>query len=148
MDVGEYISIDNQQLKDKDFYKKLNEDPKRKHGNIVNNIIESLKKQELLFTSTAKKLTISNIRTQQFHISPNLHKSNILERPVVSLVECHTSKISKFFHHYLTPHAEALPYYIKDTGDFIKKLLEQKNIRRDISCHLRCKTHIHQYSKP
>ena len=63
MDVGEYISIDNQQLKDKDFYKKLNEDPKRKHGNIVNNIIESLKKQELLFTSTAKKLTISNIRT-------------------------------------------------------------------------------------
>ena len=79
MDVGEYMSIDNQQLKDKNFYKKLNEDPKRKHDNIVNNTIESLKKQELLFTSTAKKLTISNIRTQQFHISPNLHKSNILE---------------------------------------------------------------------
>ena len=148
MDVGEYISKDNQQLKGKNFHKKPNEDPKRKHGKIVNNTIESSKKQELLFTSTAKKRTTSNIRTQQFHISRKLHKPNISERPVVSSVECHTSNISKFFHHYLTPHAEALPCYIKDTDDFIKKLLEKKNIRRDISCHLRYKTLIHQSSKP
>ena len=57
MDVEEYISKANQQLKDENFYKKLNEDPTRKHNDIVNNIIEIFKKQELLSTSTAKALT-------------------------------------------------------------------------------------------
>ena len=53
MSVEEYISKANQQLKEDNFYKKLNEEPTRKHNDIVNNIIESFKKQELLSTSTA-----------------------------------------------------------------------------------------------
>ena len=63
MDVEEYISKANQQLKDKNIYKKLNEDPTRKHNDIASNIIESFKNQELLYTSTAKKLTINEVRT-------------------------------------------------------------------------------------
>ena len=31
-------------------------------------------------------------------------------RPVVSSVECHTSKISKFVDHYLQPHTKSLSY--------------------------------------
>ena len=53
MNVEEYISKANQQFKEDNFYKKLNEEPTRKHNDIVNNIIESFKKQELLSTSTA-----------------------------------------------------------------------------------------------
>ena len=64
MNVEEYISKANQQLKEDNFYKKLNEEPTRKHNDIVNNIIESLKKQELLCTSTAEKLTTNEVRTQ------------------------------------------------------------------------------------
>ena len=45
MDVQEYVSKANQDLKDENFYKKLNEDPTRKHGGIVNNTKESFKKQ-------------------------------------------------------------------------------------------------------
>ena len=48
MDVDEYISKANQQLTDGNFYKTLNEDPTRKHSDIVNSTIESFKKQELL----------------------------------------------------------------------------------------------------
>ena len=55
MDVQECVSKANQQLKDENFYKKLNEDPTRKHSGIVNNAKESFKKQRLLSTSTAKK---------------------------------------------------------------------------------------------
>ena len=57
MDVDEYISKANQQLTDGNFYRKLNEDPTRKHSEIVNSTIKSFKKQELLSTSIAKKLT-------------------------------------------------------------------------------------------
>ena len=64
MNVEEYISKANQQIKEYNFYKKLNEEPTRKHNDIVNNIIESLKKQELLCTSTAEKLTTNEVRTQ------------------------------------------------------------------------------------
>ena len=44
MDVGEYIIKANQQLTEGNFYSKLNEDPTRKHSDIVNNTIESFKK--------------------------------------------------------------------------------------------------------
>ena len=64
MNVEEYISKANQQFKEDNFYKKLNEEPTRKHNDIVNNIIESLKKQELLSTSTAEKLTTNEVTTQ------------------------------------------------------------------------------------
>ena len=43
------------------------------------------------------------------------------ERRVVSLVNCHTSKISKLFDHNLQPHGQALPSYVKDSKNFIEK---------------------------
>ena len=70
MDVQEYISKVNHQLKDKNFDKKVHEDPTRRRNDIVNNIIDSFKKQELLFTSTAKKSTTNEVRTPEFHILP------------------------------------------------------------------------------
>ena len=99
----------------------------RKHNDIVNNIIETFKKQELLSTLTAKTLTTNEVRTPKFHILPKIHKPSIPGRPVLSSVECHTSKISKFVDHYLKPHAEALPSYIKDIADFINKINDTEN---------------------
>ena len=49
-------------------------------------------------------------------------------RLVVSLVEYHTSKISKFVDHYPEPHVEAPPSYIKDTADFINKINDAENV--------------------
>ena len=126
MDVEGCISKANQQPKDENFYRNINEDPTRKHNDTVNIIIESFKKQELPSTSTAKILTTNEVRTPQFHILPKLHKPYIPGRPVISSVECHTSKTSTFVDHYLKPHAEALSSYIKDTADFIKKINDQK----------------------
>ena len=52
MEGYEYISKANQQLTDETFYKIINEDPTRKHSDIVNN---SKDKKELLSTATAAK---------------------------------------------------------------------------------------------
>ena len=50
---------------------------------------------------------------------------------VLSSVECHTSKISKFVDHYSQPHAKSLPSYMKDTSDFINRINETKDINKD-----------------
>ena len=102
LDVKDYIAKANEQLQDNSFYQKLNADPTAKHSDIVNSAIESVRKQELLSDSTASKLTVDAVRTPQFHIFPKVHKTNIPGKPVVSSVEFHTSKISKFFDHYFS----------------------------------------------
>ena len=50
---------------------------------------------------------------------------------MVSSVECHTSKISKFVDHYLQPHAKSLPSHVKATSDFINRINETKDINKD-----------------
>ena len=131
LDVKDYIAKANEQLQDNSFYQKLHVDPTAKHSAIVNSVIESFRKQELLSNSTASKLIVDEVRTPQFHIFPKVHKTNIPGRPAVSSVECHTSKISKFVDHYLQPHAKSLPSYVKDTSDFINRINETKDINKD-----------------
>ena len=104
MDIDEFSSKANQLLIDGNSYRKLNVDPSRKHSDIVNNTIKFIKKQELLSTSIAKKLTTNDVKTSKFHSFPKMHKPSIPERPVVSSVECYTSKISKFAKNYFKPH--------------------------------------------
>ena len=130
-DVKDYIAKANEQLQDNSFYQKLNVHPTVKHSHIVNSAIESFRKQELLSNSTASKLTVDKGRTRQFHIFAKVHKTNIPGRPVVSSVECHASKISKFVDHYLQPHAKSLPSYIKDTSDFTNRINKTKDINKD-----------------
>ena len=59
------------------------------------------------------------------------HKKDILGRPVVSSIDCHTSKLSKFFDHYLQPHPKAPTTYVKGTTDFINKLENVKDTSKD-----------------
>ena len=130
LDVKDYIAKANEQLQDNSFYQKLNVHPTVKHSDIVNSAIASFRKQELLSNSTASKLTEDEVSTPQFHIFPKVHKTNIPGRPVVSSVECHASKISKFVDHYLQPHAKSLPSYIKDTSDFTNRINKTKDINK------------------
>ena len=52
-----------------------------------------------------------------------MHKENNPGRPVINLTNCHTCKISRFLDHNLQPLVRKMPSYIKDTNDFIKKLI-------------------------
>ena len=63
LEVKDYIARANEQLQDNSFYQKLNVDPTAKHSDIVNSAIESFRKQELLSSSTASKLTVDEVRT-------------------------------------------------------------------------------------
>ena len=41
---------------------------------------------------------------------------------IISSINCHTYKISKYVDHYLQPVMKEIPSYVKDTNDFINKI--------------------------
>ena len=51
-----------------------------------------------------------------------VYKEGNNDRPVVSSIDCHTTKISKYIDHKLQPHVKELKSYVKDFTDFIRKI--------------------------
>ena len=52
--------------------------------------------KNLLTLKTGKSLLEEKIKTPEFHLLPKIHKANNPGRPVISSVNCHTSRISEF----------------------------------------------------
>ena len=48
-------------------------------------------------------------------LSEGIHKANNPGRPVISSVNCHTSRISELVDYYLQPEVKKLKSYVKDT---------------------------------
>ena len=61
---------------------------------------------------------------------PKIHKKGNPGRPVVSSVDCHTTKISKHIDHELQPHVKKLRSYVKnlDSTDLIRKINNLESI--------------------
>ena len=60
---------------------------------------------------------------------PKVHKEGNPGRPVISSINSHTTKISKYIDNQLQPHVKELKSYVKDSTDFIWKINSMKNIR-------------------
>ena len=75
-------------------------------------------------SKTANSLLKEKIKTPEFHLLPKIRKANNPGRPVVSSVNCHTIRISEFVDYYLQFEVKKLKSYVKDTTDFIKKIVE------------------------
>ena len=89
---------------------------------MVSQTIERFKNEKLLPKKTADSVKVSNLKTPTFYNSPKIHKPNIPGRPVISSLECHTSKMSRFVDHHFQPVVKEIPSYIKDTNHFINKV--------------------------
>ena len=55
-------------------------------------------------------------------MQPKILKEGSPGRPVISSVNCNTTKISQYVDHHLQPHVQELGSYVKDSTDFIKKV--------------------------
>ena len=70
---------------------------------------------------TANSLLEEKIETPEFQLFPKIHKASNPGRPVISSINCHTSRISEFVDYYLQTEVKKLKSYIEDTTDFIRK---------------------------
>ena len=73
-------------------------------------------------SKTASSLLEEIIKTPEFHLLRKIHKANNPGRPVISSVNCRTSRISEFVDYYLQPKVKKLKFYVEDTTDFIKEI--------------------------
>ena len=122
IDTDHYIREANRQLNNKDFFKKIPNDSTESNRNKVNNTINEFELQRLLDDTSAKNLQTLEARTPNFYMQLKIHKEGNPGRPVISSVNCHTTKISRYIDNNLQPHVQELESYVQDSTDLIKKV--------------------------
>ena len=123
MDRVRYVEEGMRQLADGKVYVSLESDPT---ADMIKKINERVHKACLdghISESTLEYLMInSNAKAGRFYLLPKLHKKGCPGRPVISGCNTPTEKISEFVDYHLKPLVTAIPSYVKDTNDFLKKL--------------------------
>ena len=94
-DMDDYIKEAERQLNDKGNYHILPQDPTLVNNSLVNQAIDRCKKEKLITHKIVDRLKTSDPRTLRFHITPKIHRPENPSRPVVNLVNCHSTNISK-----------------------------------------------------
>ena len=94
-DMDDYIKEAARQLNDKGNDHILPQDPTLVNNSLVNQAIDRCKKEKLITHKIADRLKTSDPRTLRFHITPKIHRPENPSRPVVNLVNCHSTNISK-----------------------------------------------------
>ena len=122
IDVDDSINEAKRQLNNKEFYKKILNDPTEFNRKKVKNAIKELKSARLLDGKIAIKLEVLEVKTLAFYMLPRIHKPENPGRPVASSVSCYTTSISQNVDHHLQPHVKESKFYVKDSTDFIKKI--------------------------
>ena len=121
-DVNNYVDECKRQLNNYNFYRKLDHNPIQDHVDLINNTLDEFKGNNELSPEILDGLKPLEPKTPRLYMLPKIHKEENPGRPVVSSVNCHTSKISKFVDYHIQPLANELPSYVKDTTDFINKI--------------------------
>ncbi|XP_053374092.1 uncharacterized protein LOC128546786 [Mercenaria mercenaria] len=134
MNRTDYIAEVNRQLNNTAYYKKLDHNPVEQFSKDVTDVLDVICRN-VNGDSNDTLVVPSDARTPQFYILPKIHKDINSElplgypgRPIVSGYNSVTEGISEYIDNILKPHMEALPSYVKDSTDFIKKLGSMPNI--------------------
>ena len=122
LDMKDHINETSRQLNYTNSYKQLDFNPTELHIEKIKSEINNLKNENLLTLKTANSLLEEKIKTPEFHLLPKIHKANNPGRPVISSINCHTSRVLEFVDYYLQSEVKKLKSYFKDSTDFIKKI--------------------------
>ena len=124
MDKEAYFQEAMRQFNDSEIYQPLVKDPTRDMIKKVNQIIiESHRKGNIDDKTKEYLLAPGEEREGRFYLLPKIHKEGFSGCPVISGCNTPTEKISKFVNHLLAPLAPKINSYIKDTNDFLRKLM-------------------------
>ena len=87
----------------KTITKKISHDPTHEHWKIVNDAVDTFHHQQVLAKNVTDNLKTTNVKTPHFYITLKVYKKDKPGWPVVSSIDCYTSKLSKFIDHNLQP---------------------------------------------
>ena len=125
MDKEAYLQEAMRQLNDSEIYQPLVKDSTRDMIKKVNERIQESHRKGNIDDKTRDYLLASGEeRAGKFYLLPKIHKKGCPGRPVITGCNTPTEKISRFVDHHLRPLVPEINSYIKDTNDFIRKLME------------------------
>ena len=126
LNKSDYIREAEKQLSDKNFYINTDEDLTHYHMKQVKKVVLDMYQQEYIDEKCKDYLCEFTPKTARFYLLPKIHKNIIPPpgRPIISANECPTEKISQFVDYFLNPLVPKIESYIKDTTDFVTKILQ------------------------
>ena len=122
MDKDHYVAEAERQLNDTTFYKLLDHDPTPDFTEQVFTAVTEMFDKGYITEDNLKYLLVPNPKAGRFYLLPKIHKQGIPGRPIVSANGHPTERISEFIDFHLRPHVLALPSYLKDTTDYLRRL--------------------------
>ena len=132
-DRDDYIQEAEKQLRDKEIYEEVSNDPQTLIDTI-HRAVEKIRKRGDLSADNIKYFMVKDPKFARFYLLSKIHKrlENVPGRPVISNCGLYTENISAFLDFHLQPLAREVKSYIKDTDDFLKKLRSLTNLPNDI----------------
>ena len=85
-------------------------------------IIKRFHKENLISKNITEGVKTESPKSPHFYLKSKLYKEGFPCRPVISSVNCHTSEISEYVGYHLQPIVWEIPFYVKDTSDFLRKI--------------------------
>ena len=86
----------------------------------MNRTINELKSSHFLDEKIANGLLSLEAQTPKFKMFPKVHKKENLGRPVVSSINCHTKKVSKYIDNQLQPYVKKKSHTCEEGGAHIR----------------------------
>ena len=127
---SDYILEGERQLKDENFYKLTDCDLTAKHNSMVTVQLEAMRLRGEITQKVKDFLLIDEPRTPELYLLQKIHKETypVPGRPIVSANESHTERISAFVVHFIAPIVKLGRSYVRDTGDFLRKIGEVNSL--------------------
>ena len=137
-DRNDYIAEPEKQLSGENIYKDINLKDKilQELADNSNKLLRNLKTKRSITEKELKYFTIEFKKATnlgKLYLLPKIHKrlENVPGRPVISNCGTPTEKVSEFLDSQLKPVMQSSRSYIKDSGDFIKKIKNIGTIPKD-----------------
>lgn len=125
------------QLGDQEFYSPLMSDPTNRFFNMIKRTLNNGKSENYITNNEFDFLLQSHPVRPLFYTLPKIHKKSegiIPGRPIVAGCQSLTEAISQYVDWYIKPIVWTLPSYLRDTSDFLSKLLDVEISENDILC--------------
>ena len=124
MNTKDYLRGGYRQLGDRAFYTQITEDPTHDVSEKITKTLIEMKYKGFISEENLDFLSPVNCTIGHFYLLPKIHKKSIPGRPICSSVTHPTANISKFVDAHIKNYVPKTRSYIRDTQDFITKILD------------------------
>ena len=99
---------------------------------VMINLLNDILRKNLIDKETSKILKPNDAKPARFYKLPKIHKMNNLGGSVIFLIDCRSTKLSKYVNHYSLPLAQKVKTYKRDTTDPLNKINDIKTMPQNV----------------